>query len=51
MKEYGYCRISTPQQSIDRQKRNIKAKYPKAHISREAFTGTKVDGRKELDKM
>lgn len=51
MKEYGYCRISTPQQSIDRQERNIKAKYPKAHISREAFTGTKVDGRKELDKI
>ena len=51
MKEYGYCRISTPQQSIDRQERNIKAKYPKAHISREAFTGTKVDGRKDLDKI
>ena len=51
MKEYGYCRISTPQQGIDRQERNIKAKYPKAHISREAFTGTKVDGRKELDKI
>lgn len=51
MKEYGYCRISTPQQSIDRQERNIKAKYPKAYISREAFTGTKVDGRKELDKI
>ena len=30
---------------------HIKAKYPKAHISREAFTGTKVDGRKELDKI
>ena len=42
MKEYGYCRISTPQQSIDRQERNIKAKYPKAHISKEAYTGTKV---------
>lgn len=48
---YGYCRISTPQQSIDRQERNIKAKYPKAHISKEAYTGTKVEGRKELDKM
>ncbi len=51
MKEYGYCRISTPQQSIDRQERNIKAKYPKAHISKEAYTGTKVEGRKELDKI
>lgn len=51
MREYGYCRISTPQQSIDRQERNIKAKYPKAHISKEAYTGTKVEGRKELDKI
>ena len=51
MKEYGYCRISTPQQSIDRQERNIKAKYPKAHISKEAYTGTKIEGRKELDKI
>ncbi|MCM1220008.1 MAG: recombinase family protein [Lachnospiraceae bacterium] len=51
MKQYGYCRISTPQQSIDRQERNIKAKYPKAHISKEAYTGTKVEGRKELDKI
>lgn len=51
MKEYGYCRISTPQQSIDRQERNIKAKYPNAHISKEAYTGTKVEGRKELDRI
>lgn len=51
MKEYGYCRISTPQQSIDRQERNIKALYPDAHISKEAFTGTKIEGRKELDKI
>lgn len=51
MKEYGYCRISTPQQSIDRQERNIKAIYPDAHISKEAYTGTKLDGRKELDKI
>lgn len=51
MKQYGYCRISTPQQSIDRQERNIKAEYPKAHISKEAYTGTKVEGRKELDKI
>ena len=51
MKEYGYCRISTPQQSIDRQERNIKAEYPNAHISKEAYTGTKVEGRKELDKI
>lgn len=51
MKEYGYCRISTPQQSIDRQERNIQVKYPNAHISKEAYTGTKIEGRKELDKI
>ena len=27
-KIYGYCRISRPQQSIDRQIRNIKSQYP-----------------------
>lgn len=51
MKEYGYCRISTPQQSIDRQERNIHAAYPDAHISKEAYTGTKVEGREELNKI
>lgn len=28
MNIYGYCRISTAKQSIDRQIRNIKAEYP-----------------------
>ena len=32
MSIYGYCRISTAKQSIDRQIRNIKAAYPTAHI-------------------
>lgn len=40
MKEYGYCRISTPRQSIDRQIRNITAAYPDAHIVTETYTGT-----------
>ena len=43
MSVYGYCRISTPQQSITRQIRNIKAEYPKAIILEEAFTGTKMN--------
>ena len=30
MNIYGYCRISTAKQSIDRQIRNIKAEYPTA---------------------
>lgn len=40
---FGYCRISTPQQSIERQVRNIKAEYKNAVILKEAFTGTKMD--------
>lgn len=36
MSVYGYCRISTPQQNIERQVRNIAAAYPAAHIVREA---------------
>ena len=40
---YGYCRISTKKQSIDRQIRNIKKEYPEAMIFSEAFTGTKLD--------
>ena len=42
MNIYGYCRISTAKQSIDRQIRNIKAEYPIAHIVQEAYTGTSI---------
>ena len=48
---YGYCRISRKSQNIERQVRNIAAAYPSAHIVKEAFTGTKIEGRKELDKL
>lgn len=51
MQIYGYCRISTPQQNIERQVRNILAVYPTAHIIREVYTGTTYQGRKELDKL
>lgn len=47
---YGYARISTKQQSIDRQTRNIKAAYPDAHVEEEAYTGTKID-RPVFDKL
>lgn len=40
---YGYCRISTPQQNLERQERNIKDKFPNAVIVSEAFTGTRMD--------
>ena len=50
-KTYGYCRISRKEQNIDRQERNIKARYPDAIIIKEAYTGTKVEGRKEFEKL
>ena len=50
-KNYGYARISTKRQSIERQIRNIQAAYPDAIIFKEVFTGTKFYGRKELDKL
>lgn len=40
---YGYCRISTTTQSLDRQERNIKSLYPNAIIFKEAFTGRSMD--------
>lgn len=49
--EYGYCRISTNKQNIERQVRNILTYYPNAHVVREIYTGTKFQGRKELDKI
>ena len=48
---YGYCRISTNKQNIERQVRNILAAYPSAIIVKEVYTGTKFQGRKELDKI
>lgn len=48
---YGYARISTKQQSIERQIRNIKDLYPNAVIIEEVYTGTKIYGRKEFDKL
>ena len=50
-KIYGYCRISRVQQNIERQERNIKAVYPNAKIVKEAFTGTKLEGREEFKKI
>ena len=51
MKQYGYARISTSRQNIERQIRNIKAEYPNAIIVKETYTGTKFQGRKELEKL
>lgn len=50
-KIYGYCRISSAKQNIDRQIRNIKKVYENAYIVQETFTGTKIEGRKEFQKL
>ena len=47
---YGYCRISTKQQSIDRQIRNIKAEYDTVVIVTEAYSGTTIN-RPEWNKL
>lgn len=49
-KEYGYCRISTAKQNIERQIKNIKNEYPEAMIISETYTGTKLD-RPEWNKL
>lgn len=48
---YGYCRISTAKQNIERQERNILEAYPSAHIVKETFTGTKLAGRKDWNRL
>lgn len=50
MAVYGYARISTKQQSIERQIRNIKEKYNTAIILTEAYTGTTLN-RPEWNKL
>lgn len=50
-KVYGYCRVSTTKQRIERQIANIKAAYPEAEIRREEYTGTKLQGRKVFDRL
>lgn len=49
--KYGYARISRSTQNIDRQIRNILSYDKDAKIYREAYTGTKVVGRKEFNKL
>lgn len=51
MKEYGYVRISRKTQKMERQIENIKRLYPEAIIKTETFTGRKIEGRKEFNKL
>ena len=50
MSIYGYARISTAKQSIERQIRNIEREYPGAIIVQESYTRIKFD-RKEWKKL
>lgn len=50
-KIYSYCRISTKDQSIERQIRNAKNLYPNAIIVEEVFTGTKIYNRPKWNKL
>ncbi|MGL5797638.1 MAG: recombinase family protein [Cetobacterium sp.] len=43
---YGYCRISTYKQKLERQIENILREFPSAKIYKEIFTGTVVEDRK-----
>lgn len=49
-KIYGYARVSTMKQSIERQIDNIKAMYPDAIVKSESCTGTKMN-RPEWNKI
>ena len=51
MVTYGYARTSTRTQNIERQIRNILAAEPNAKIYQEAYTGTKIYGREEFQKL
>ena len=42
-KIYGYVRISTKKQNMERQIRNIQKEYPEAVIIKEVYTGINVD--------
>lgn len=46
---YGYARVSTPRQNIERQVRNIKKVYPSAIMIMETYTGTSLNRKKLLE--
>lgn len=47
----AYLRISRKTMNIERQRRNVLALYPDAVIFEEAYTGTKIYGRKEWERL
>lgn len=48
---YGYARVSTAKQKLQRQIDNIKSFDDSAILFTEKYTGTKIDGREELDRL
>ena len=50
MSVYLYTRISRRTQNIDRQVRNLTARFPEGIVIKEVFTGTKID-RPEWNKL
>lgn len=48
---YGYARVSTAKQKLQRQIDNIKQFDNSAIIFEEKYTGTKLDGREEFEKL
>lgn len=50
-KTYAYARISKKTQKIERQIENLTKAYPDARLYQEAYTGTKIEGRKEFEKL
>ena len=51
---FGYARVSTQKQSIERQIRNIMAAYPMIddkHLYTEAYTGKCIEGRVQFEKL
>lgn len=50
-KVYGYLRVSTDKQKTDRQRENILAAYPDANMIEDKYTGTKIAGRVQFEKL
>lgn len=48
---YGYARVSTKKQKLQRQIDNIKAFDSAAILFTEKYTGTKLDGREEFERL
>lgn len=49
---YGYVRVSTKRQSVERQLKNILAEYPAADTSyQDWYTGTKTEGREAWERL